>query len=245
MLFKIVEEVTELVLIVASIYLILGFYVRRYQPHWLESLDKRRLVTLFVFVLLVSAIKVSEDVLGGESGAIDTAILLFIHSQVPTSFIGFFEVVTYSGSATVLFPLTIITTIAFLYKNYRHEALLVAASSTAGAAVIYLIKMLVSRTRPALWDTAWYWGSSFPSGHTLAVAAFATSMVLCLTRLWPASQNYTRIVAVLWISVIALSRLVLGVHWPTDVLTAACIGAVIPLAIHALLTLGAAKHSSR
>ena len=241
MLFKVVEEITELVLIVASIYLILGFYVRRYQPQWSESLDKRRLVTLFVFVLLVTAIKVSEDVLGGESGTVDTVILLFVHSHVPTAAVGFFEVVTYSGSAMVLFPLTILATVVFLYTNYRYEALLVASSSICGAAVIYYIKMLVNRNRPALWDTAWYWGSSFPSGHTLAVAAFATSLVLCLRRVWPAAQSWGLTLAVLWICVVALSRLVLGVHWPTDVLTAACIGAFIPLAINALVTLRGSK----
>ncbi|MDP3307675.1 hypothetical protein, partial [Methylotenera sp.] len=78
-IFKIAEEMTELSLIVASMYLILGFYVQRYQPQWKESLDKRRLMTVLLLVLAVSAIKVSEDVLGGESGSIDTAILVFIH----------------------------------------------------------------------------------------------------------------------------------------------------------------------
>ncbi|MDP3141775.1 MAG: phosphatase PAP2 family protein [Methylotenera sp.] len=240
-IFKIAEEITELSLIVASMYLILGFYVQRYQPQWKESLDKRRLMTVLLLVLAVSAIKVSEDVLGGESGSIDTAILVFIHSYVPGSVTWFFNAATYTGSSKVLFPLATIATIVFLSTKYRFEAMLVAASSISGAIVIYFMKMLVSRSRPALWDTAWYWGSSFPSGHTLAVAAFATSLVLCIRRIRPAFQNLALSIAVVWICVVAMSRLVLGVHWPTDVLTAACIGAFIPLAINAVLVFHDAK----
>jgi len=230
-IFKIVEEVIELALIVASIYLILGFYVRRYQPKWSKPLDKHRLTTLLILVLSVSALKVSEDVLGGESGSIDTAILIFIHIYVSSSLTWFFEAVTYTGSSTVLFPLATMLTIILLYMKYRFEALLVAASSIGGAIAIYLIKMVVSRPRPILWDTVEYWGSSFPSGHTLAVAAFATSVVLSIRRIRPALHHLALFIAVLWITLVAISRLVLGVHWPTDVLVAACIGAFIPLAI--------------
>ncbi|MBK8740769.1 MAG: phosphatase PAP2 family protein [Betaproteobacteria bacterium] len=105
------------------------------------------------------------------------------------------------------------------------------ASVTGGAAIVYGVKALVGRTRPALWNTETYWGSSFPSGHTLAVAAFATATVLCVARIWPRAHTSVLAAALLWILLVAFSRLVLGVHWPTDVLVAACIGVFLPLAI--------------
>ena len=112
---------------------------------------------------------------------------------------------------------------------------LLAASVISGALVVYLVKMAVGRIRPALWDTDWYWGSSFPSGHTLVVAAFATAVTVCVNRAWPAARSVAFSIAVAWIVLVAFSRLVLGVHWPTDVLVAACIGAILPLAIGFLL----------
>jgi undecaprenyl-diphosphatase len=126
-------------------------------------------------------------------------------------------------------PLTLATGITFLAVRRPLEALLVAASTAAGAGIVYLLKTAAGRARPALWDAAWYWGSSFPSGHTLVVAAFATAAALSVARVYPAWRRFAASLAVAWITLMAFSRLVLGVHWPTDVLVAACIGAFVPL----------------
>ena len=231
MIFELIEDIAKLTLIVASLYFVFGAYVRHKQPAWSELLEKRRLTIISVLVLAASAVKVSEDVLGGESGPIDKAILLFIHSQVPSTLTGFFEAVTFTGSSKVLLPLAAVAAIALLFARRRFEALLVAASVISGTIVIYVVKVMVGRDRPALWDTEWYWGSSFPSGHTLVVAAFATAAALCVSRIRPAAGKLALSIAMLWVSLVAISRLVLGVHWPTDVLVAACIGAFLPLAM--------------
>jgi undecaprenyl-diphosphatase len=182
-----------------------------------------------MLVLAVTGIKIGEDALSGESGPVDEAILPFIHAHVPAGLTRFFEAVTVTGSWSVLFPLTLATTIAFLVVRRRLEALLVAASTAAGAGTVYLFKAAIGRARPALWDAAWYWGSSFPSGHTLVLAAFATAAALSVARVYPASRQLAASLAVAWIALVAFSRLVLGVHWPTDVLVAACIGGLLPL----------------
>ena len=216
------KDVTMLAIIVAALYFTLGAYVRHKQPTWSEPLARRRSVVVLVLSFSAAAIKVSEDALSGVSGPIDGAILLFIHGHVPSSLKGFFEAVSMTGSSRVLFPLATGGTIALLYARRRFEALLLAASAISAATVVYLVKMLVGRPRPVLWETKWYWGSSFPSGHTLVVAAFATAATLCISRIWPTARNYALLIAIFWISNVALSRLVLGVHWPTDVLAAAC-----------------------
>lgn len=237
MIFELIEDIAKLTFIVACLYFVLGTYARYRKPAWSEPLDKRRLTTLMVLVLAASAVKLSEDVLGGESGPIDRAILLFIHSHVPGTLTWLFEAITFTGSARVLFPLAAVAAIALVWTRRRFEALLIAASVISGAMVVYIVKMMVGRARPALWGTEWYWGSSFPSGHTLVVAAFATAVVLCVARIRPATHTLALSIAILWISLVAFSRLVLGVHWPTDVLVAACIGAFLPLAMGVALEL--------
>lgn len=237
MIFELIEDTTKLGLIVACLYFALGAYVHRKRPAWLDPLEKRRLVIVLVLVLAVSAIKVSEDVLGGESGPIDKAILLFIRGHVPGTLIGFFETITFTGSFRVLFPLATTATIALLCARRRFEALLLATSVISAATVVYVTKIAVGRVRPALWKTEWYWGSSFPSGHALVVAAFSIAAALCISRLWPKARGFALSIAILWICLVAFSRLVLGVHWPTDVLAAACIGVSLPLAMSVALEL--------
>ena len=237
MIFELIKDIAKLALIIAGLYFALGEYARRKQPAWVEPMEKRRLAILLMLVLAVSAIKVSEDALSGESGPIDKAILLFIRGHVSSTLTGFFEAVTLTGSSTVLIPLASAATIALLFAKRRFEALLLAGSVISGTAAVYIVKTLAGRARPALWETDWYWGSSFPSGHTLVVAAFATAATLCMSRIWPMARNYALTIALSWILLVAISRLVIGVHWPTDVLAAACVGASLPLAMAVALDL--------
>ena len=194
-------------------------------------MTKRRLALLGLLTLAVSGIKVIEDVLAKESGPADAAVLWFIRQQVPAATADFFAAVTVSGSAAFLVPAGVSVTVVLLIARRRFEAVLVAASLSTAALLVWAIKAIVGRARPALWDAQWAWGSSFPSGHTLSSAAFLTAVALCVARIWPRAGTVAMVVAMVWTGLVALSRLVLGVHWPSDVLAALCMGAFIPLLI--------------
>jgi len=234
-LLKAIGDIVELALVVGSLYFAMRMYLRRAQPAWAEPLDRRRMALLWLLALGAAAVKLTEDVLGGESGPIDKGILLFLHAQVPSALTGFFDAVTLSASAAVLTPLTIAATIALVIAKRRFEATLLAGSVMGAAALVYAVKAFIGRERPMLWDAQWYWGSSFPSGHTLVVAAFAAANALILGRLWPVARLSALVVALVWVVLVAFSRLILGVHWPTDVLAAACVGAAIPLGLRFVL----------
>jgi undecaprenyl-diphosphatase len=235
MIFELLEDIVKLVFIVASFYFALSTFTRIKKPGFTETLEKRRVAILFGLVLVVLAIKISEDVLGGESGPVDKAVLLYIHAHVPGFMTPFFSAITVTGSAKFLFPVTTFLTILLLLAKRGSEALLLSVSVVSAALIVFIIKTSVGRHRPMLWETEYYWGSSFPSGHTLAVAAFATAATLLALKFRPASQGIFMILAFLWIFLVGLSRLVLGVHWPTDVLAAACIGTFLPLAIKVII----------
>ena len=238
MLFNIVVDIAKLSLFVVCAYALLGAYARRRRPQWTEHLTKRRLAVLGVLTLAVGGIKLIEDVVATESGPVDEAILWFVRDHVPAALNGFFAVVTFSGSARFLVPVAVVAAVALFVARRRFEAVLVGASAVTATLVVWGMKAIVGRARPALWEAQWYWGSSFPSGHTLSTAAFATAAALCVARIWPRAGTVAMALAVLWTGLVAVSRLVLGVHWPSDVLAAMCLGAFIPLLISVANDLG-------
>lgn len=229
MLIEALADLAKLVFFVASADLVLLAYTRRRRPHWAAYLTRRRLAVLGLLTLAMSAIKVIEDVVAQESGPIDTAALWFVREHVPAAMAGFFAIVTRTGSVAFLTPATVLAVIVLLLARRRFEAVLMGATMISATLLVYGIKTLVGRVRPALWETQWYSGSSFPSGHTLSTAAFATAASLCLARIWPRSAGASMFAALLWSILVAFSRLVLGVHWPSDVIAALCVGVFTPL----------------
>lgn len=237
MFFELIEDIVKLSIIIICLYFSISMYVDSQHPSWSEPIEKRRFTILLGLILAVIAIKISEDVLYKESGVFDKTIMLYIHNYVPGSLNGIFKIITNTASLKVLFPLTLIVTLILLYAKRRFEAALLASSVTSSAILVYIVKTIVDRDRPLLWQTEWYWGSSFPSGHTLAVSTFAIAAALCVGMIWPMKRKFALAFAILWLSLVAFSRLVLGAHWPTDVLAAMCIGIFIPLMMNMMIHL--------
>ena len=126
----------------------------------------------------------------------------------------------------------IVLSLAMLvYKPTRKAGALALCAMVLGLLVTNLtIKPLVERARPWLdWPIVPLVTekdpNSFPSGHTCA--AFAAGMIWMRTLPW----RWGRIAAVVLAALMGLSRLYVGVHYPTDVLVGAIIGALCALVI--------------
>jgi len=207
---------------------------------WISSILRRRIVLLSVAAAIVLA-QVTEEVLGNESTRVDHDLLVGLHDAVPSAWIGLFKAATLTASAQVLFPLVALASIALALAKRRYEAWLVALSTGCASLVVYVAKTAFGRARPDLWDTQWYWGSSFPSGHTLSAAAVATAACLVIARMRPAWSDNAIGVAIAWVALVGVSRLVLGVHWPTDVAAAACAGLLVAAGVHGALAFVASR----
>ena len=155
-------DVAKLSLFIACAYLLIVGCARRSRPQWTEHLMQRRLAVLGILTLAVTGIKLIEDVVAKESGPVDEAILWFVRDHVPAVLNGFFAVVTLSGSAKLLVPLAAVAAAALLVAGRRFEALLVGALMITATLVVWGMKAIVGRARPALWEAQWYLGVKLP-----------------------------------------------------------------------------------
>lgn len=87
------------------------------------------------------------------------------------------------------------------------------------------LKHLVQRERPAVMHLTSFGGYSFPSGHTAAAAACWAAIALVVARRWTRpGRRFAAVVALGITLAVAASRVLLGVHWLTDVIAGAITG---------------------
>jgi undecaprenyl-diphosphatase len=143
------------------------------------------------------------------------------------------------GSIIVLVMITAATSIyLFLARKYAAAWLLLAAVF-GGIALNDLLKLAFARPRPdAVYQAVRVFTSSFPSGHAeLSAITFLTiAALLAQTQRSFTIAFYFIALATFLTILIGLSRIYLGVHYPTDVLGGWCIGAAWALACWVLMT---------
>lgn len=165
------------------------------------------------FLEIVESWTRNEDVYrvdGRAAGLAQTAFLTAV---------SVFHVLTYAGSAWVTVPLVLAAAAGLWRRGDRPAVLLLVTAFGAGEGLLYGLKALFHRARPELQLVAEH-GHSFPSGHSFT-AALVYGLLAVLAWRW-ATTPATRVGLALACVALALlagtSRIVLGVHYATDVL---------------------------
>jgi undecaprenyl-diphosphatase len=129
--------------------------------------------------------------------------------------------ITALGGVAVLSLVTLIVAGYLLIVGKRHAMGLVIVATFTGLIASSLLKHVVGRTRPQLVPhLSSVYTSSFPSGHSMLSAVVYLTLGSLLARITPGRlvKLYLIGVATLLTFLVGLSRVYMGVHYPTDVL---------------------------
>lgn len=182
------------------------------------------LIGLFFFAFL----GLSDEVTEGDTHAADTHILMLLRdADDPQKALGppwLFEMVRDISSLGGIAILTLVTVCAAIYLLLIHragEAFCLVAFVGAGTLLSNILKFGYARPRPDLVPHGSYtFTGSFPSGHSMmsALVYLAVGMMLAKAQRSLAPKIFFLGISVILTVLIGISRVYLGVHWPSDVL---------------------------
>ena len=189
---------------------------------------------------------IAQEMAKGKTLAFDRAVMLALRSSAdPSVPIGpawlpeAARDVTSLGSIIVLVIITLAVVGYLFLAGKSAVAWLMLIAVVGGIALSDLLKFAFARARPdVVTPLARVFTTSFPSGHATLSAITYLTIGAILARSQPSSpiSLYFMSLAVFLTVLVGMSRIYLGVHYPTDVLAGWCIGAAWAMGCWAIMT---------
>ncbi len=203
---------------------------------WLRA---RELVTLLLVAALAGGVltfvEIAEAVREDETRAIDEKILLAMREPGdPADPLGPRWVeetgrdLTALGGVPIISLVTTAVAATLWLAGRRRSAALLAVAVAGGAILSFALKRGFDRPRPELVPHGtWVYTSSFPSGHSMLSAIAYLTLGALVARVLPRRRQKAFVLgwALLFTGLAGVSRVYLGVHWPSDVLAGWTVGA--------------------
>lgn len=180
-------------------------------------------------------IKIAEEVVEGDTHAIDRRIILWLRAgDNPANPLGPLWLedavrdITALGSPAVLGLFVLIAAFFLVLAGKRRLSWFMVAAAGGGTVAVTLLKEAFARPRPDLTPTGLFvYTASFPSGHAMVSAVVYLTLGALLARL--AARRVLKLyimgVALVLTVLVGFSRVYLGAHWPSDVLAGWAVGA--------------------
>ncbi len=181
------------------------------------------ILCLMIIVFFAMGYMVKESY---EGILFDVALMEYLHNSTNPMITSIMKFISFIGSATFLVPaIAMVIAYAIVKKKYYITKLILL--STAGSWILnFLLKEIFQRTRPVEYFLVNQGGLSYPSGHSMVTMTFYSTIAYLLAN---GTKNVNKkrlikLIAYVMIIMMGISRIYLGVHWPTDVLGAYLIG---------------------
>ena len=175
-----------------------------------------------------------EELHEGDVFFFDVPILRFSHDMASAGFDRVFVAMSALGYAWGVVPVDVLLVAALAWRRRFREGLFAGIAILGSLLLNVVAKHVFARARPDLWPSiAPETTYSFPSGHAMGSMTLAlVALLLCWHARSPRGWRLRWPVAIggaLFVLMVGLSRVYLGVHYPSDILagwSAACVWVV-------------------
>ena len=177
---------------------------------------------LLLFMIIGYIVKFYPEMLVSFDQPIQTAI----RGDLPETLTLLFRAITHLIDIPVIISWVLIVAFIFYRKQWKLESYLMLGNLTLAGILIVTFKNIYQRPRPEILHLVEEKGFSFPSGHSLAVTIMVGTLIVIFSQRIK-DQLWKRIVQILlgfYLLSVLVSRVYLGVHYPSDVLASLCVG---------------------
>lgn len=168
-----------------------------------------------------------EWVTKGATQAFDVAVLKWLGAHQSKLMTSIMTEMTYLATGTVVLMVVGVAALFLWHTEHKHSARLLVAAVAGNILLNGVLKLFFNRPRPSVftWQVNAV-SSSFPSGHAMSATVCYGTVAYLVARLqkhrW--AKMLTLGSAALLILLICLTRLYLGVHYPSDVIAGIIVG---------------------
>lgn len=174
------------------------------------------ILVIFTLIFMGFAFALEEHLLH----RFDLAIITWVQSFISPRLTSLMEFFTFMGSASGIISVAVITIIIMLFNKKWWEAVFFVVAVVGSTLFNSLLKWLFHRARPEIHPLITETGYSFPSGHSMSSIVTYGMIMIFLTLFFKTAwaKTLTIIIFSLLILLIGISRIYLGVHYPSDVI---------------------------
>ena len=177
---------------------------------------------LLLFMIIGYIVKFYPEMLVSFDQPIQTAI----RGDLPETLTLLFRAITHLIDIPVIISWVLIVAFIFYRKQWKMESYLMLGNLALAGILIVAFKNIYQRPRPEILHLVEEKGFSFPSGHSLAVTIMVGTLIVILSQrikntVW---RKIVQILLSLYIVSVLVSRIYLGVHYPSDVIASLCVG---------------------
>ena len=195
------------------------FWLRNVNPHVATLIATIGVVGLASCLIILAVLAwLFQEVLEREAFAFDTSWLLWLHQFASPSLDTVMLTITRLGNPIVVVIIVVVSLGILWWRGKQQEAKIFAIACLGAFILNTGLKLVFGKIRPQLWHHIIRETSpSFPSGHALGSLVLYGLLAYLLTTKYPKAAKIIYGFAVFLIAAIGVSRLYLGVHWPTDI----------------------------